>query len=124
MQYCTRASLKRRSTSCTKGIAGSEPGAGPPPVLETSNSRIHTMFVGQTVCAAYGIRLDEHVKQESRRATPESIKQIWRRNIAKICRKSLATMDFHRRTNEGPLELVWKGYGGAPMWVGQLSGIV
>src|ERR1035438_6478535 len=78
IQYCTRASLKRRSTSCTKGIAGSGPGAGPPPVLETSNSRIHTMFVGQTVCESYGIRLDGHVKQESRQATPESVKQTWR----------------------------------------------
>src|ERR1039458_6135981 len=112
MQYCTRASLKRRSTSCTKGIAGSEPGAEPPPVLETSNSRIHTMFVGQTVCAAYGIRLDGHVKQESRRATPESSKQTWRRNIAKTRRKSTPTMDLHRRTSEASLALVWSGYGG------------
>ena len=70
------------------------------------------MFVGQTVCESYGIRLDGHVKQESRQATPESVKQTWRRSIAKTRRKSPSSMDFQRRTSEGALELVWKGYGG------------
>src|ERR1035441_9622713 len=80
--------------------------------IAAGTAYVHAMFVALTVCEASGIRLDGHVKHESRRAAPESSKQTWRRNIAKTRRKSTPTMDLHRRTSEASLALVWSGYGG------------
>ena len=75
--------------------------------IAAGTAYVHAMFVALTVCDADSIKPDGHVKQESRRATPESAKQIWRRNRAKTRWKSPPTMDLHRRTSEGPGELVW-----------------